>query len=492
MKIKTRRLIFWGAMTAILIFIAVPAIHLTRTHWQETGTQETLPPGFTDDASHLNRTRIDTLISLSPDTVSAHISLRNALELARKENQKIALAGARHSMGGQTIAPHGIVIDMLAYHQMHLDKAKNELTIGSGALWEDAIAFLDKEGKSIAVMQAFSSFSIGGSLSVNGHGWQKNSPPVASSVISFTLMGADGRIRTCSRTQNAELFRLVLGGYGLFGIILEVKLRVVDNKALEYRYLKMSPENYVLNYKKYVLENPDVELAFGRLRISDKNFLEEAVLNFFQKTDAPIHRLEQQKASNQQAKRLVFRGSVGSEYGKRLRWDLERGMSKVSRKAVFSRNELLDDHVSLIENKDPASTDLLQEYFIPERNFNQYLKDIKPILQHSGIDLLNITIRAVAQDQDSYLNYAREDVFGFVYLFNQKKTAAEEKKMQRLTVALTQIAIKNQGTFYLPYRLHIPREMMRECYPQADSVFALKKKYDPQEIFSNKFYLHYR
>lgn len=57
------------------------------------------------------------------------------------------MAGARHSMGGQTIAPDGIVIDMLAYHQMHLDKAKNELTIGSGALWEDAIAFLDNEGK---------------------------------------------------------------------------------------------------------------------------------------------------------------------------------------------------------------------------------------------------------------------------------------------------------------------------------------------------------
>lgn len=50
-------------MMAILIFLAVPAIHLIRTHWQETGTQETLPPGFTDDASHLNRTRIDTLIS---------------------------------------------------------------------------------------------------------------------------------------------------------------------------------------------------------------------------------------------------------------------------------------------------------------------------------------------------------------------------------------------------------------------------------------------
>ncbi|MNL75412.1 hypothetical protein D3C87_2012130 [compost metagenome] len=68
-------------------------------------------------------------------------------------------------------------------------------------------------------MQAFSSFSIGGSISVNGHGWQANSGPIASSVISFTLMNVEGQILTCSRDQNRELFHLVLGGYGLFGIV---------------------------------------------------------------------------------------------------------------------------------------------------------------------------------------------------------------------------------------------------------------------------------
>ncbi|WEI22351.1 hypothetical protein PYR74_21070 [Acinetobacter bereziniae] len=64
--------------------------------------------------------------------------------------------------------------------------------------------------------------------------------------------------------------------------------------------------------------------------------------------------------------------------------------------------------------------------------------------------------------------------------------------MQQLTRQLVDIALKNHGTYYLPYRLHICPDQMRLAYPQADAFFSLKKKYDPDELFSNQFYLHYR
>mgnify|MGYP007120810819 CR=1 FL=1 len=87
------------------------------------------------------------------------------------------------------------------------------------------------------------------------------------------------------------------------------------------------------------------------------------------------------------------------------------------------------------------------------------------MLKSSGLDLLNITIRAVKKDEDSYMNYAREDVFGFVFLFNQKKTDKQEEAMKILTNKLVDITLNNEGTFYLPYRLHINREKMRKVYP---------------------------
>ncbi|MDX5443628.1 MAG: FAD-binding protein, partial [Hymenobacteraceae bacterium] len=324
-----------------------------------------------------------------------------------------------------------------------------------GALWKDAIEFLDKHGKSVAIMQAFSSFSIGGSLSVNGHGWQKNLPPISSSVVSFTLMNADGEIVNCSRSDNAELFKSVLGGYGLFGVILDVKLKVVDNSALEYKYVKLSTEKYLEFYRKFITNNKDAELVFGRLRVSNKRFLEEATLNFFEKKQLKPTPLSVVDSNSLESKRIIFRGSVDSEYGKRLRWDLETSANRIAKNTVYTRNELLNDNVSLIENKDPNSTDILHEYFIPERNFYKFINSIKPVLINADIDLLNITIRRVETDKDSYMNYAKEPVYGFVLLFNQKKTAEQENKMKRLTNELVNVTINNEGKYYLPYRLHI-------------------------------------
>lgn len=481
---------FISGILLLLLFLSIPTFHILRTKWNEDKSINANPNGYTNDASQLNLTRIDTLIRLPESKQETAEQLRGILKYAKANNLKISIAGAQHSMGGHTIYPNGIVLNMLSYKQMELDSINNILTIGSGALWEDALRFLESHGKSVAIMQAFSSFSIGGSISVNGHGWQKDLPPISHSILSFTLMTENGKIVNCSRTENAELFKLVIGGYGLFGIIMDIKLSVVENIALQYKYIRLGPEKYIEFYKKHISENPNVNLVFGRLRISDKYFLEEATLNFFEKTDAPIPKLAHKKSTETQ--RLVFRGSVNSEYGKRLRWDLETGMNKVSKNEVYSRNELLNDHVSIIENKDSSSTDLLQEYFVSEKNFYQFIKDIKPILKKSTIDLLNITIRGVHQDNDSYLNYARENVFGFVLLFNQKKTEKQEEEMKTLTNQLVDVTLKNEGTFYLPYRLHINKGKMRKSYPQADAFFEMKLKYDPTELFNNKFYQYYK
>ncbi|WP_139422826.1 FAD-binding oxidoreductase [Chryseobacterium mulctrae] len=488
---KKKHLFIIG-IVMIFIFLSVPVIHILKTKWKEQDIKAETPKGFTNDASQLNLTEIDTLIIVPNNKAEIVNQLKQVVQYAKEKNLKISIAGAKHSMGGHPIYPKGILLNMLPYKQMELDEKNNILTIGSGALWEDAINYLDKYGKSVAVMQAFSSFSIGGSMSVNGHGWQKNLPPVSSSVISFTLMNDKGEIINCSREENPELFKLVIGGYGLFGIILDVKLKVVDNLALKYKSVAMNSDEYISYYKKFITDNPNVNLVFGRLRVSDKKFLDEATIIYFEKADKKTLSLANQKTKNKEIRRIVFRSTVNSEYGKRLRWDLETGMNTVLNNTVFTRNELLNGHVSLIENKDPNSTDLLHEYFIPERNFNHFIKDIKPILKDSEIDLLNITIRAVDKDEDSYMNYAREHVFGFVLLFNQKKTAKQENEMKIVTNKLVDMTIKNEGTFYLPYRLHIDKAKMRKVYPQSDSFFALKRKYDPQEIFENKFYLHYK
>ncbi|MBI1306298.1 MAG: FAD-binding protein [Bacteroidetes bacterium] len=485
-----KKLLWITALLFLLIFIIFPVAHVLKTKWHENKETQEVPEGFTNDASQLNLTKVDSIVQVPEDKSSIIIQLKSILQYAKTKKLKVSIAGARHTMGGHTMYPNGVVIDMLSYNHMELDTSTDILTIGSGALWKDALKYLDKFGKSVAIMQAFSSFSVGGSISVNGHGWQKDLPPVSASVLSFSLLNPDGEILNCSRTENSEVFRLVTGGYGLFGIILDVKLKVADNRALRYHSIILHPDDYVNAYMKQVANNPKVNLVFGRLCVTTKHFLEEASLNYFEETNAEIPELKLN--NNNELKRLIFRGSVDSEYGKRLRWELESFMNNTSENKVYSRNELLNDDVSMIENRDSSSTDLLHEYFIPVRNFKAFIDAIKPILKNSGIDLLNITIRGVNGNSDCFLNYAEEDVFGFVMLFNQKKTSEQETEMKRLTNLLVDAALNCGGTYYLPYRLHVEKDKMRRAYPNADTFFRLKLKYDPDEIFSNEFYKYYK
>ena len=163
---KKKHLWIIGILT-IFVFISIPTIHILKTKWNEKDISGEIPKGYTNDASQLNLTKIDTIIEVPNDKKEIEIQLKNVLKYAKDNKLKISIAGAKHSMGGHTIYPNGIVLNMLPYNQMELDTVKNILTIGSGALWEDALKYLDKYGISISVMQAFSSFSIGGSISVN-------------------------------------------------------------------------------------------------------------------------------------------------------------------------------------------------------------------------------------------------------------------------------------------------------------------------------------
>ena len=476
---------------AVVVFPTV--VHVLKTYLQEKDT----PPiktekGYINDASHLNLTPIDTIIDVPSEKNTIISQIKEIISYARLTNKKISIAGSKHSMGGHTIYENGIVLNMRPYNHMEIDSVSNILTIGSGALWSEALHFLNNYGKSISVMQAFSSFSIGGSISVNGHGWQHNSSPVSSRVRSFTLMNADGEIIECSRNKNKELFGLVIGGYGLFGVILDVKLNVVNDVNLTFKGFKFKSKEYIHYFEKYVDKDPDAQLVFGRLNISNKNFLDDAMLNIFRlsKKNNSLERDINRKST--ELKRLIFRSTVNSEYGKRLRWNLETGVGKFISHGIYTRNQVLNEEVSLIENKDTTSTDILHEYFIPRRNFFPFISGLRKILPNDKIDLLNITIRNVYTDHDGYLAYAREEVFGFVMLFNQKRNEEHEFEMKKLTNELAQLALDLDGTYYLPYRLHVDKGLFEKIYPKSEDFFKCKLKYDAHELFQNEFYRHYK
>jgi FAD/FMN-containing dehydrogenase len=476
----------------MLIIVSRPTAHLIRTAMSDRDELRPLPAGRVDDASRMNETAVAEVWDMSPDDALAEEQLRKLLDRARREKLRVSIAGARHSMGGQTIARGGIQINMLTHNRMELNERDNLLHVQAGARWSEVVPYLDKHRRSVAVMQSNDSFSVGGSLSVNCHGWQQNRPPIASTVESLRLMKADGQIVRCSRTENAELFSLVLGGYGLFGVIFDVELRVVPNERYRVAQYVIPSERFITAWDGKVGQSPKVGMACGRLSIvPGDSFLTEAILYVFTRDPTPGELPALADPRFQDLTRTIFRGSVDSDYGKKLRWIAERDLQLRLQSAVVSRNQLLHEPATLLANRSQASTDILHEYFVPRNRFNDFVARLRRIIPKSGADLLNVTVRDIRQDRDSLLRYADCDMTALVMLFNYPRTSEGDKKMQKLTGELIDAALALGGRNYLPYRLHATREQFERAYPQSRRFFELKRRYDPDELFQNEFYVTY-
>ncbi|WP_343718221.1 FAD-binding oxidoreductase [Inquilinus sp.] len=484
-----RRMLATGAVT-----LGAAALGGVGGAWlQRLSDAASLPPPLPsrtllDDASGLNPTPVRGVAFTEADPDAAAARLAPLLRrIAAGEEPALAVSGARHSMGGQSLLRDGWALDALPLNGLAIDAGGRVMRVGGGALWRDVVPALNAAGFSPAVMQSNNDFSIGGTLSVNAHGWHANSPPAASTVRRLRLLTADGAVIDCG--PGDELFGLALGGYGLFGVILEAEIAILPNAMYVPDFATMPTRDYAAAFAERVVAS--VEMAYGRLSVDPGSLFEEAVLGWYvpvPETRGTVLPLPALDTGGMQ--RLVFRNAAGSDTGKAVRWWLEREAGPWLAERT-SRNSLLNEPASVFANREAGSTDILHEYFVPRARLWDFAQAARTVIRRDDGNLLNVTVRDVRRDERSALAYAREDVFGLVMLFVQEKSAAGEERMQRMTRGLIDAALDVGGTHYLPYRLHATPEQLRRAYPTWDEVVAAQRRHDPNGVFRNGLFRRY-
>lgn len=454
--------------------------------------------GFIDDASHLNRTAIYGVVRAANED-----DIRDVLKFAREHNLKVTCAGQHHSMGGQSFAYGGIVMDLRDFNRIRLDKEHKAVNVQSGVRWWQLQQLLDAQGLAVKSMQSINIFSIGGTLSINAHGIDPLPGPVAPTVRSLRVMLSNGEIVTASPTENSDLFRHVLGGYGLFGVILDADLDVVDNEMYVRKTFYMNYTDFPKYYRANIEKRGDIGLAFGRLSVSPGSFLRETAVHVYSRTNysGPVPPLK--LPEHETLSRFVINFSKTGGFGRWLRWMLEKHVEPhlhtcLSRNqamsqpdaCLVSRNEEMYDDMAYLKNR-LRDTDILQEYFVPYDRMPEFVDGLRDTVQRNGANLLNVTIRTVHQDKVTALPYARQDMFAFVLYFNVKFNNKDNEVLRKTTIDLIDVAEKADGTYYLPYQLFYSKDHLLGAYPGIDQFFAAKRRYDPTGLFTNSFYEKY-
>ncbi|MEE8272146.1 MAG: FAD-binding oxidoreductase, partial [Alphaproteobacteria bacterium] len=193
-------------------------------------------PWVNDIHSKLNRTPVRWIHR--PTSTEA---LQAIVRDADRAGRYLSIAGGRHAMGGQQFVTDGDLVDTTAMDRVvRFDRDAGLIEVGAGIQWPGLFDWLvaaqagDPRPWTFRQKQTGADrLSIGGALAANVHGRGLTFKPFIADIESFVLVGADGEARRCSRRENPELFALAVGGYGLFGAVATVTLRLVPRRKVE-------------------------------------------------------------------------------------------------------------------------------------------------------------------------------------------------------------------------------------------------------------------
>jgi FAD/FMN-containing dehydrogenase len=446
-----------------------------------------------NDASRLNPTPVFKHIMRTREPQAELIAaLRAELKEAAAARRPVAVGAARHSMGGQSLPRDGTAITLDA-RQLEADTAARTYRVAAGTRWSDVIATLDPLGFSPAVMQSNNDFGVASTFCVNAHGWPVPYGPFGSTVRALRMLLADGSLVTCSREENAELFAHAMGGYGLFGIIIDLDVEMTPNLLLVPTVTTMPAERFGHAFIDAVTRDPTTAMAYGRLSLTRQHFFQEALLAVYRPVAQPPAKLPAAQHGSTMTPVIndVYRAQIGYEMIKVVRWQMETKLNPAIASGPYTRNTLMNEPVSNLANNDTHRTDILHEYFVPPERFEDFLRVCRDIIPRGKAEFINVTLRYVASDQVSRLAYAPSPRIAAVMSFSQEISTDGEIDMMVTTERLIDAMLSIGGTFYLPYRLHARHDQVEQAYPNAAAFVATKRSYDPGLLFRNAMWTAY-
>lgn len=438
---------------------------------------------YVNDASSLNPVRVRE--QRAPQTTE------EVQESVRSWPGTISIGGGRYSMGGQIAAAESLHLDMRSMNRvLSFDPALKTIRVQAGITWRDLQDAIDPHELSVKIMQSYSNFTVGGSISVNCHGRYVGLGPVINSVRSIRMVTAGAGVLELDRNTHPELFKAACGGYGGLGVVTEVELDLAENSRIRRVVQQVSLAEYPDFFRSNIASNPDALLHNADLLPPD--FDTPRPITWL-KTEQPVTLTE----------RLVPR-DLDYTLEKNAIWAItELPGGRLLRDSITA-NRLGDDNVVVWRNHEASldadsleprtrkiSTYLLQEFFIPVKAFLPFTRRMAEILKIRDVNVLNISIRHSPPDTASLLTWAPTEVFSFVLYYKLRNNRWALRSAREWTRELIDAALAHGGRYYLPYRLDATRAQFLAAYPEAVEYARLKADVDPENRFRNLLWDRY-
>lgn len=459
-----------------------------------------------DTHSLLNRTEIAEL-----QCVESADQIMSLVQYARARNLKIAVCGARHAMGGQQFCAGGLLIDMTRMSRiLHLDPERGIVTAEAGINWQQLIEGLKEIQANIVQEKRWviaqkptgaDDLTLGGSLSANVHGRGLTMKPIIADVEEFSLVDADASLQKINRTNHPDLFKLVIGGYGLFGIITEIKLRLLRFCNLERCVAVVKSTELAELFSSRIKEGHlygDFQFAIDQ---NEDNFLTEGILSSYKVAPQGMEpTVNAKKLSMDEWKELLYL----AHFNKKLAYEKYKTHYLATNGQVYESDthqlstylagyhEDLDRAHQHIGNRGMRSSEVIGEHYVPLHSLHEFLAGAATILREEQAEIVYGTVRLIKKDEESFLPWAKNDFACTIFNIHTVHDDEGLERTQNAFRRLIQLSSSLGGSFYLTYHRFALRKQIETCYPAFQRFLQMKLQYDPDEMFASNWWLHHK
>jgi FAD/FMN-containing dehydrogenase len=471
-----------------------------RSHYGSAIPERETATVVNDVHSQLNATRVDAIVK--PATLD---EIRTCLAGARSAGKSVSIAGGRHAMGGQQFGEANVLVDMRGMNRLlAFDDERGVITVEGGMEWPELIGHLTtmQEGRTrqwgiVQKQTGADRLSVGGALSCNAHGRGLNLKPIVSQVQAFDLVGPDGTVRRCSRADHPELFRLAIGGYGLFGIISRVELQLRPRVKVRRVVALGKTADIIDRFEERIRDGflyGDYQFATDANRDS---FLMSGIFSCYQPVpiDTPLtaHPL---RFNPEDWARLTFY----SHTQKRRAFQVySTRYLATSGQIYWSDSQLSAAYVDNYHADLDAATDakvpgteMITEIYVVRPRLPAFMREARELLRERRANVIYGTVRMIEKDDETFLAWARDRYACVIFNLHIDHTPGAIDRAAETFRQLIDLGIAHQGSYYLTYHRWARQDQVERCYPQMGEFLALKRQHDPEEIFQSTWYRHYR
>ncbi len=441
-----------------------------------------------DIHSQLNRTWVSAV--RKPASI-------DELRAALRGKGPVCVAGGRHAMGGQQFASKATLLDMNGLTRvLGLDRETGIIDVEAGIQWPALVAALKDSPWAIRQKQTGADrLSIGGALAANAHGRGLTMKPFIGDVESFTLVDAGGQLVECSRTKNRELFSLVIGGYGMFGVVASVRLRLSPRRKVQRIVEEQDIESVMRAFDARIADG----FLYGDFQFSidsaSEGFLRKGVFSCYKPvgdgTPMPPAQAELKPEDWMKLlylahadKEQVYRSYVGyylSTSGQ-VYWSDEHQLSFYP----DHYHQVIDPMLKL-----PPGTEMITELYVPRAKLADFMLAAAAELRRRKENVIYGTVRLIGRDDESTLAWARQPYACVIFNLHVEHSDAGQARAADSFRALIDLAAARDGSYFLTYHRWARRDQVERCYPRFAAFLAEKKRFDPERRFQSDWYRHY-